>query len=60
MTFIKKELLSVSTAHFCPEIDCFRTKKGPFSATFGECFVKNRVVNAQIIRMKMALFLYLA
>jgi len=40
MTFIKKELLSVSTAHFCPEIDRFRTKKDRFQPFLGSVLLK--------------------
>ncbi len=40
MTFIKKGRLGASTAHFCPEIDRFRTKKDRFQPFLGSVLLK--------------------
>lgn len=40
MTFIKKGRLGASTAHFCPEIDRFRTKKDRFQPLLGSILLK--------------------
>ena len=40
MSFIEKRHFSVSTGHFQPKIDCFRTKKDRFQPLLGSVLLK--------------------